>query len=160
MVSGCGPGFQPQPLLGVDRRQLVERLDVEVVVGRHAVDVENLAQPRALLLAVVLHHAADQHAFAEAELLDHRAGHEGIGPLAVEVGRRVAEEAVAVGVHFQHARAGGQRQQVAVVLRLVLAAALVLAVGAPALLAAAAAAAAMPPPPPPPMRLLFCCCDR
>ena len=30
----------------------------------------------------VLHHAVDQHAFAEAELLDHRAGHERIGPLA------------------------------------------------------------------------------
>ena len=58
-----------------------------------------------LLLAAVLDHAVDQHAFAEAELLDHRAGHERIGSLAGEVGRGVAEEAVAVGVHFQHAQA-------------------------------------------------------
>ena len=56
-----------------------------------------------------------QHAFAEAELLDHRAGHERIGSLAGEVGRRVAEEAVAVGVHFEHARAGDERQRFAVV---------------------------------------------
>ena len=65
---------------------------------------------------MVLHHAADQHAFAEAELLDHRAGHEGIGPLAGEVGGRVAEEAVAVGVHFEHARAGYQRERFAAVM--------------------------------------------
>ena len=25
VVSGCGPGFQPQPSLGIDRRELVER---------------------------------------------------------------------------------------------------------------------------------------
>ena len=71
-------------------------------------------QPRALLLAMLLHHAVDQHAFAQAELLDHRAGHEGIGPLAGVVGRRVAEEAVAVGVHFEHAGAGLERQRLAV----------------------------------------------
>ena len=63
---------------------------------------------------MALHHAADQHALAEAELLDHRAGHEGIGPLAREIGCRVAEEAVAVGVHFQHAGAGHERQRLAV----------------------------------------------
>ena len=123
----------------------------------------------------------DQHAFAEAELFDHRAGHEGIGPLAGEIGCRIAEEAVTVGVHFEHARAGDERQRLAVFAGLRYrgdpAIALVAAVGAasPAATAAAAASAAAataasavvtglaviavtpppPPPPPPPPRFFL-----
>jgi hypothetical protein len=44
-----GPFSSLNHWFGVDRRQLVERLDVHVFVGRHAVDVGDLAQPRALL---------------------------------------------------------------------------------------------------------------
>ena len=80
--------FELEPLFGIDRRQLVERFDLDVVVGRHAVDVEDFLEARALAAAMALDHAGDQHAFAEAELLDHRAGHERIGSLAGEVGRR------------------------------------------------------------------------
>ena len=95
--------FQLEPLLGVDRRQFVERLHLEIVVGRHAVDVEQFLQPRALAAAVPLNHAGEQDAFPQTELLDHRAGHERVGPLAREIVPRIAEEAVAVGVHFQDA---------------------------------------------------------
>ena len=111
-----GADFQLQPVLGVDGRQLVEGLDVLVVVGRHAVDVEDFPQPRAL--------AARrpgwtmpwmQHALAQAVLLDHAAGHEGVGQLADVVVVGIAEEAVAVGVHFQHAAAGFDRARLAVV---------------------------------------------
>ena len=106
VVIGRGAGFQSQPALGIDRRQLVEGLDVEVFFGLHAVDVDDFLQPRPLLPAARLHHAVDQHPFAEAELFDHRAGHERIGPFAEVVGLGVAEKAVAVGVHFQHALPG------------------------------------------------------
>ncbi len=98
----------------------VERLDVEVVLRLHAVDVEDFLEPRPLLPAALLHHAVDQHAFAQAELLDHRAGHEGIGPLALIVVVGIAEEAVAVGVHFQHAAGWLQWQRLAVFDRLIL----------------------------------------
>ena len=110
-----GPGFQLQPVFGVDRRQLVEGLDVAVVFGRHAVDVDDFLEPRPLLLAARLDHAVDEHALAQAELVDHAAGHERIGHLAEVVGVRIAEEAVAVGVHFQHAAAGLDRARLAVV---------------------------------------------
>ena len=76
-----------------------------VVLGGHAVDVGDLAQTRPLLPAAGLHHAADRHALAEAVLVDHAAGHEGVGQFARVVVLRVAEEAVAVGVHFEHAAA-------------------------------------------------------
>ena len=66
-------------------------------------------QAAALAAAGRLDHAADQHAFAEAEFLDHRAGHKGIGAFAGEVVVGSAEEAVAVGVHFQDAGAGLER---------------------------------------------------
>ena len=79
------------------------------------------------------------------KLLDHRAGHERIGSLAGEVGAGVAEEAVAVGVHFEHARAGDQRQGLAVFVRLELGAAilavLLLAVGSTTSAASTTAAA-------------------
>ena len=114
MVIGCLARFQLEPFFGVDRRELVERFDLDVVVRHDAVDVEDFLEARALAAAMALHHAGDEHALAEAELLDHRAGHEGIGPLAGEVGCRVAEEAVAVGVHFEHAGAGHERQRLAV----------------------------------------------
>ena len=63
--------------------------------------------------------------FAEAELLDHAAGHEGVGQLADVVGGRIAEEAVAVGVHFQHAAALLERPFFAGIDRLGLAAVVV-----------------------------------
>ena len=111
-----GAGFQLQPGLGIDRRQLVEGLDVAVVLGRHAVDVERsraaagpcCARPGCTMPLM-------QHALAEAVLLDHAAGHERIGQLAGVVVVRVAEETVAVGVHFQHAAAGLERAGLAVV---------------------------------------------
>ena len=62
VVSGSGPVSSLQPGLGIDGRQLVEGLDVAVVFGRHAVDVDDFPQPRALLAAALLHHAVDQHA--------------------------------------------------------------------------------------------------
>src|SRR5690606_22460829 len=73
------------------------------------------------------------------ELFDHRPRDEGIGPFAIEIGRRVAEEAVAVGVHLQDARAGSERQIVAV--GSVELAALILILGPTALAAAVLAAA-------------------
>ena len=53
--------------------------------------------------------------FAQAVLLDHAAGHEGIGHLPHVVVVGIAEEAVAVGVHFQDAAAGLDRAGLAVV---------------------------------------------
>jgi hypothetical protein len=87
-----------------------------------------------LLFAMVLNHSRNQHALAETELFDHRPGDEGIGPLTIEIGRRVAEKAVAVGVHLEDARSGGQRQIVAV--GAVELAALILVLGPPTLAAA------------------------
>ena len=136
--------FQLEPLFRIDRRQLVERLDLDVVFGSHAVDIEQLLQPRALSAAMPLDHAAEQQAFAEAELLDHRARHERVGPLAGEIGGRIAEEAVAVGVHFQHAGTGDEGQCVAVVGAFIFLAVLAIAgraVSAPACAAASAATA-------------------
>jgi hypothetical protein len=83
----------------------------------------------------VLNHPGNEHAFAEAELFDHRPRDEGIGPFTIEIGRRIAEEPVAVGVHLENARASRQRQIVAV--GAVEFAALVLILGPPALLTAA-----------------------
>ena len=48
VVSGCWPVSSLQPLFGIDRRELVERFDVDVVFRRHAVDVEDFLEPRAL----------------------------------------------------------------------------------------------------------------
>ena len=98
-----GTGFEPIPFLRSDRRELIEILDVEIVLGSDAVNVQQFTQARALLFAMVLHHAAQQQAFAQAELLDHRARHKGIGPLTSEIRGRITEKAVAVGVHFEHA---------------------------------------------------------
>ena len=59
VVSGSGPTSsfsQDSGLMGVSSSK---RLDVLVVVGRHAVDVGDFAQPRALLAAAGLHHAVD-----------------------------------------------------------------------------------------------------
>ena len=53
---------------------------------------------------------------AKPELLDHAAGNEGVGQLAGVVGLGIAEETVAVGVHFQHAAAGLQGADLAVFL--------------------------------------------
>ena len=103
VVSGLRAGFQAEPLVRVDRRLGVERLDVEVFVRRHAVDVGAFAEPRPLLPAGRLDGAADHHPFAQAVLLDHRARHERIAPLAGVVIVGAAEKAVAVGVHFEHA---------------------------------------------------------
>jgi hypothetical protein len=62
-----------------------------------------------------LHHTGKQNALAEPELLNHRAWHEGVGSLACEVSPRIAKEAVTVRVHLKHARAGNQRQGIAIV---------------------------------------------
>ena len=85
--------------------KLVEGFYVTVLIGLKAVDVGDFLQPRPLLLAAGLHHAIDQHAFAERELVDHAAGHERIGHLADVVAGGITKETVAVGVHFQHASA-------------------------------------------------------
>jgi hypothetical protein len=97
------PGLQAKPFVRVDRRFGVERLDVEVFLGRHAIDVGDLAQPRALLAAGRLHRALDHHALPQAIALDHRAGHEGVAAFAGVGIVGAAEEAVAVGVHLQEA---------------------------------------------------------
>jgi len=104
-----------EPFLWVDRRQLVERLHLQIIIRGHAVDIEQLLQARTLAPAMPLHHACQQHAFAQPELLDHRAGHKRIRALPREVRIRIAEEPVAVGVHFQYARPGHQRQRFAVI---------------------------------------------
>ena len=54
------------------------------------------------------------HAFAQAVFFDHAAGHERIGHLSHVIVSRIAEEAVAVGVHFQDAAAGFDRSGLAV----------------------------------------------
>ena len=52
-------GFQLEPFFGVDRRELVERFDFDVVVGHDAVDVEDFLEARALAAAMALDHAGD-----------------------------------------------------------------------------------------------------
>ena len=59
-----------------------------------------------------------KHPFAEPVLLDHAAGHEGIGHLPHVVVVGIAEKAVAVGVQFQDAAAGLDRARLAVIGRL------------------------------------------
>ena len=90
----------------IDRSEIVEGFDLRVVFGRDSVDVEDFLEAGALAAAMALNHAGDQDAFAKLELLDHGAGNERVGSLAGEVGARVTEEAVAVGVHFEDAGAG------------------------------------------------------
>ena len=111
------PGLQAKPGLGIDGRELVEGLDFAVLLGRHAVDIGDFPQSRSLLPPARLDHAADVEALAKPELLDHAPGNEGIGQLAGVVGLGIAEEAVAVGVHFQHAAAGFQGTDFPVFLR-------------------------------------------
>jgi hypothetical protein len=59
---------------------------------------------------MVLDHAAQQKAFAEAKLLDHRARHKRICAFTSEIRGRVTQKAVTVGVHFQYPRSGHQGQ--------------------------------------------------
>ena len=116
VVIGSGPvssRSQDSGLMGVSWSKV---LTFAVLLGRHAVDVDDFPEPRPLLPAAGLDHAVDVQPLAEPELLDHAAGHEGIGQLAGVVGLGIAEEAVAVGVHFQHAAAGFQGTDFAVFL--------------------------------------------
>ena len=110
-LSGCGPVSSSSHDSGLMGVKAIEVLDQQVVFGLHPVDVDDFLQPRAFLPAVLLHQPVDQHAFAEAELFDHRAGDERVGPFPLVVGFGVAEEAVAVGMQFQDAgsRLGGDR---------------------------------------------------
>jgi hypothetical protein len=61
-----------------------------------------------------LDRALEQVPLTETEFLDHRAGHKGIGAFAGEIAGRIAQEAVAVGVHLQDARARHERQRLAI----------------------------------------------
>ncbi len=108
--------FELEPFFGVDGCEVVERLYIDVVIWWEAIDIENFFEARALAAAMTLDHAGDKDTFAEAELFDHCAGHKGIGAFACEVGLRVAEKAVTVGVHFEHAGAGYERQVISVLL--------------------------------------------
>ncbi len=118
--DGLLAGFEAEPFFRIDGRELVERFDFRVVVGRDAIDIEDFFQAWALSAAVSLDHAADENPLAEPELLDHRARHEGVRAFAREVGGRVAEKAVAVGVHLEHAGAGDEREGLAVFVRLII----------------------------------------
>ena len=115
MVSGSGPTSSFSQYSGIDRRQFVEALDVLVIVGRHAVDVGDFAEPGALLAAARLHHAVDEQPLAQPVLLDHASRHERIGHFAGVVVGRAAEKAVAVGVQFEDSAAGLDRAGLAVV---------------------------------------------
>ncbi len=88
VVMGSGPvsrRSQDSGLMGVSSSKV---LTFAVLLGRHAVDVDDFAEPRALLPPARLDHAADEETLAQAELLDHAPGHEGIGQLAGVVCRR------------------------------------------------------------------------
>ena len=98
-------GLESQPAFRIDRRQLVERLDRGIILGLHAVDVDELFESRTLLLAALLHQAVEIHPLAEAELVDHRAGHERIGAFPLIVIRGAAEKAVSVGMQLENAAA-------------------------------------------------------
>ena len=108
MVSGCWPGLQPIPDLGIDGRQRIEGLDVDVLVRRHAVHVQDLAESRPLLPPRLLDHAANHHPLPQAILFDHRPRHEGVRPFARVVVLRTAEEPVTVGMEFEESQAGLQ----------------------------------------------------
>ena len=110
-------GLQTEPGLGIDRRELIKRLDVLIFLGRHAVHVDDFAKPRALLPTARLNHAVDDDAFAKAELLDHAAGHERVGELAHVIFFGIAEKPIAVGVHFKHTTAGLQGSDLAILRR-------------------------------------------
>ena len=112
---GLGAGLQAEPEFGVDGGEDVEGLDVLIVLGGHAVDVEDFAEAGALLAASGLDHAADEHPLAQPELVDHAAGNERIGQLADVVVLGIAEEAVAVGVQFEDAAARLDGARLAVV---------------------------------------------
>ena len=44
--------LQPQPFLGIDRGQGVETLDLRIILGFDSIDIQNLADTRALLASV------------------------------------------------------------------------------------------------------------
>src|SRR5205814_645229 len=108
---------------------LVERFDLGILFGRDAIDIEDFLEARALSAAMALDQAADEDALAEAELLDHRAGHEGVGSLAREVGLRIAQKAVPVGMHFEHARSAHERQRLAILVDFEIGPTSILAIG-------------------------------
>ena len=110
-----GADFQLQPGLGIDGRFFVEGFDFRIFLGRHAFDFQKFAEPGSLVPPRALHQAAEVDALAEAVFFDHAAGHEGIGQFADVIVVRIAEETVAVGVHLQHAAAGLERADFAVV---------------------------------------------
>ena len=100
-----------------------------------------------MVAPLLLHEAAEEDPFAEAVALDDRAGNERIAPLADQVRAGVAEEAVAVGVHLEHA--GGRDQLIGdlevrpLILALVVALTTASAAASTAASAAAIAAAAV-----------------
>ena len=118
MVNGSGPTSSFSQYSGLMGVSSSKALDVLIVVGRHAVNVGDFAQAGALLAASGLDHAVDQHPLAQPVLLDHAAGHEGIGHLPGVVVVGIAEEPVAVGVQFQDAAARLDGARLAVVDRL------------------------------------------
>ena len=104
-------GFETEPCLRVDRRQLVEHLDVDILVGRQALHFMDLSDPWPLLPSSRLHEGLDRHAFAQSVPLDHRGWHEGIASLTHVVGVGAPQESVPVGVHLQDALAGFERDR-------------------------------------------------
>ena len=105
-------GFQLEPFFGIDRRQLVERFDFRVVVGRHAVDVErspSAAGPGRGDAAGPCRVISTPSRRPNFSIIV--PGTNGSVRSRVKLAAGIAEEAVAVGVHFQHAGAGDERQR-------------------------------------------------
>ena len=102
-------GLETEPMLRIDRGQLIEGLHLRVVVRRHPLDLDDLLDARPLLPPPWLDHRLDGHPLAEAVAFDHRAGNERVGPLTRVVCLDGTEESVAVGMHLQHTVAGLER---------------------------------------------------
>ena len=90
----------------IDRGQFVELLDLRVVLERAAVDRLDRPQPRALRIRAGAHLAANQNSGPQLIFFDQRAGDEGIGLLSGVIFFNVAQEAVTLGMQFQHTLGG------------------------------------------------------
>ena len=117
-------------------------LDVDVVVRRHAVDVEDLLEPRALLRRWRCTMPLISTPSRRPNFSIIVPGTKGSVRSRVKLVAGIAEEAVAVGVHFEHAGAGNQRQRLAVFWVVEFLAIAVLAIGGCAAVATTSAATA------------------
>ena len=107
-------GFEAKPGFGVDGRELIEVLDVDIEVGRHALNLLNLANPRPLLPPARLHEHLERHPLTQPIPLDHRRRHKGIGPLTLIVRFRTPQESIPVGVHLKDAASRFERDRLTI----------------------------------------------